>query len=210
MLFHFVALLLNAHRCTLRYRQEWRLTGRHFECCESRDDSFSHKFDVFRIGIILDFDAAPEVLGADSLYDYTGWKDFASACSLEATLDTCDSSLYVSGRSVSQPGEQLDYSFAARYRLHPHVASLPADCDQRDRLTGRDLDNLKELHLVFNTIRDVSHLLGMHRLRILDLEGNQISDVTSVELFGCSAGLRSLTLSGNPVALAIHFLRHAM
>jgi hypothetical protein len=85
--------------------------------------------------------------------------------------------------------------------LHPQVASLPVNCEQRDRLTGRDLGNLKELHLAFNTIRDVSHLLGIHRLRILDFEGNQISDVTSVELLGCCAGLRNLTLSGNPVAM---------
>jgi Leucine-rich repeat (LRR) protein len=94
--------------------------------------------------------------------------------------------------------------------LRPQVVSLSVDCEQRDHLTGRDLDNLKELHLAFNTIRDVSHLLGMHRPSILDLEENQISDATSVELFGCRAGLRSLTLSGNPVALAMHFLRHAM
>jgi hypothetical protein len=158
-------------------------------------------------GIILDFDGLPEALSAESLYDYTGSKDFGTVRSLEATLDASDSSLAFMGDLFPN---------LAKLRLNNSV--IPSLRDIGCTLTSLrflsiansgivSLDGistisrcLEELHLAFNAIKDVSYLLGMHRLKILDLEGNQVGDVASVELLGCCTGLRSLTLSGNPVA----------
>jgi hypothetical protein len=58
--------------------------------------------------------------------------------------------------------------------------------------------NVEELHLAFNAITDVSDLMGMDKLRVLDLEGNQITDITTIQFLSCCSNLVSLTLAGNP------------
>lgn len=59
-------------------------------------------------------------------------------------------------------------------------------------------NTVEELYLAFNKITDVSDLMGMDSLQVIDLEENQISDLTNIEFLTCCSGLKSLTLTGNP------------
>ena len=57
---------------------------------------------------------------------------------------------------------------------------------------------IEELYLAFNNITDVSDLVGMDSLKVLDLEDNLISDLSNIEFLTCCTNLKSLTLAGNP------------
>ncbi|KAL1521731.1 hypothetical protein AB1Y20_021386 [Prymnesium parvum] len=60
--------------------------------------------------------------------------------------------------------------------------------------------SLTELYLAFNAINDLSPLMDMERLQVIDLEANTIADPAQVHyLCGCSQ-LGALTLEGNPIA----------
>ena len=59
-------------------------------------------------------------------------------------------------------------------------------------------NTVEELYLAFNKITDVSDLMGMDSLQVIDLEENQISDLTNIEFLTCCEGLKLLTLTGNP------------
>lgn len=59
-------------------------------------------------------------------------------------------------------------------------------------------NTVEELYLAFNKITDVSDLMGMDSLQVIDLEENMISDLSNIEFLTCCSGLKSLTLTGNP------------
>jgi hypothetical protein len=52
--------------------------------------------------------------------------------------------------------------------------------------------------------------MGMDRLRVLDLEGNQIRDLATVRFLSCCSHLTSLTLTGNPAARSAKAYTHAV
>ena len=54
---------------------------------------------------------------------------------------------------------------------------------------------MRELHCNHNQIEDISALVGMRQLQVLNLAHNQISDLTPLMN---SRSLRSLNLVGNP------------
>jgi hypothetical protein len=60
--------------------------------------------------------------------------------------------------------------------------------------------NIEELYLAFNHISDVSDLMGMEWLRVLDLEANDIADLSNLRYLTWCPGLKALTLAGNPGA----------
>jgi hypothetical protein len=60
---------------------------------------------------------------------------------------------------------------------------------------------LEELYLPFNWIEDVSDLMGMDSLRVLDLRSNRISDISGVAFLTCCENLKVLTLAANPLAM---------
>lgn len=57
---------------------------------------------------------------------------------------------------------------------------------------------LEELYLAFNKIDDCSELVGMDSLIVIDLEENNISDLSNIEFLSTCSNLQSLTLAGNP------------
>lgn len=59
-------------------------------------------------------------------------------------------------------------------------------------------NTVEELYLAFNKINDLSDLIGMNSLTVLDLEENSINDLSHIEYLTCCDGLKSLTLIGNP------------
>jgi hypothetical protein len=60
--------------------------------------------------------------------------------------------------------------------------------------------NLEELYLAFNHLTDVCDLMGMERLRVVDLEDNRLPDISAIEILTLCPRLKALTLSGNPAA----------
>lgn len=61
--------------------------------------------------------------------------------------------------------------------------------------------NLVELYLEYNEITDLSPLSMLEQLEILDLEGNNIDDITQVQYLSLCPKLRRLALDGNPICV---------
>jgi hypothetical protein len=62
--------------------------------------------------------------------------------------------------------------------------------------------NLEELYLACNRLTDVCDLMGMEKLKFVDLEDNLLSDVREIQVLSFCPGLTALTLAGNPAAAA--------
>lgn len=58
---------------------------------------------------------------------------------------------------------------------------------------------LKELFLPFNEISELSPLIFLHSLEIIDLEQNCIASIEQVEYLSALTDLKILNLQGNPV-----------
>jgi hypothetical protein len=157
--------------------------------------------------IILDDERDAEVIDQESLFKYDGKKDFSNLRSLEAVADTQEMSLSYLGdlfpslqklrlnnsiissiRDVSASLRQLRFLSLA----HCGITSLDGICT----LSA----NLEELYLAFNQISDLSELMGLSKLRVLDLEENRIAQITEIEFLSCCPDLRALTLAGNEAA----------
>ncbi|OHT04749.1 hypothetical protein TRFO_06183 [Tritrichomonas foetus] len=125
--------------------------------------------------------------------------------SFEAQVDTTESSLtFIGDRFPNLRKLRLNNSIIPNVRdigcsfVGLKFLSL-ARCGISD-LSGISTlsSTLEELYLAFNNITDVADLLGMDSLKVLDLEDNQISDLSNIEFLTCCSGLKSLTLAGNP------------
>jgi hypothetical protein len=158
--------------------------------------------------VILDFDGVPEVLVGDALYNYSGPKTLSAVKSVEARVDTRDASLWILGDLFPNLEKlRLNNSIIPSIRdIGCHLDSLRFLSVANSGITslngvGAISQNLEELHLAFNAINDVSDLMGMDRLRVLDLEANRLSDLSNLRYLTCCTGLTSLTLAGNPGAV---------
>jgi hypothetical protein len=156
--------------------------------------------------IILDFDT-PEPLACDSLYAYAGAKDLSGVTSLAAVADTRDGSLsYLADILPNLTKLRLNNSRISSIRdIGCRLSSLRilslANCGLTSLNGVSTLSrNLEELHLAFNAIADVSDLMGMDRLRVLDLEGGQISNLQNLRFLTRCTALTALTLARNPAA----------
>lgn len=157
--------------------------------------------------IILEFDGDSELLEIDDILQYDGEKDFSKVTSLEAIADTTEMSLsFLGDMFPSLKKLRLNNSLIPSVRdissrfKHLRFLSL-AHCE----ITSLDgistiSDKLEELYLAFNHITDLSELIGMDNLKILDLEENNITNIADVEIFSTCKRLRALTLAGNPAA----------
>ncbi|XP_057289784.1 leucine-rich repeat-containing protein 56-like isoform X2 [Hydractinia symbiolongicarpus] len=61
---------------------------------------------------------------------------------------------------------------------------------------------LQELYVAYNEIFDLSPLSMLENLEVLDLEGNNVDDITQVEFLSLCSKLSTLTLKGNPLEKA--------
>jgi Leucine-rich repeat (LRR) protein len=157
--------------------------------------------------VILDPDGTAEVLSDSPLDYYSGPKDLMRVRSLEATADTRESSLSILGDLVPNLEKlRLNNSILRSIRdIGCRLSSLRLLSIARSGVTSLNgistlSPALEELDLAFNLITDVSDLLGMDNLRILDLESNRLANLSNLRLLSCCTALRSLTLAGNPLA----------
>jgi Leucine-rich repeat (LRR) protein len=157
--------------------------------------------------IVLDYESRREVVDRETLFKYDGTKDLATLSSLEAVADTREMTLAWLGdffpgleklrlnNSVIPSVRDISTSLARLRFLslaHCGIASLDG--------IGTLSPSLEELYLAFNEISDVSELMGLQRLRVLDLEENRISRIADVEFLAYCPELRALTLAGNRAA----------
>jgi hypothetical protein len=157
--------------------------------------------------IKLDSGQENEITDAEALLEYDGPRDLAEIRSLQAIADTSEMTLSVIGdffprlqklrlnnsiipsvRDISSNLKQLRFLSLAHCELH----SLDGICTISEIL--------EELYLAFNHIGDISDLIGLDKLRILDLEENEIESLADIELLQCCSSLKALTLAGNPGA----------
>jgi hypothetical protein len=154
---------------------------------------------------ILDYDTQPLTLAGNALFHYNGPKRLSSVTALEIRVDTSDSSLSDLGEmfprleKLKLNNSKIDSVRDIGCHLDCLRVLLLANCGITS-LNGISTiaRNLEELHLAFNAITDVSDLMGMDKLRVLDLEGNQISDLSNLRFLTCCTALTSVTLAGNP------------
>jgi hypothetical protein len=155
--------------------------------------------------LVLDFDGTPEVIACALLYDYPGPKNLALLASLEAKADTRESTLADLGDLFPRLEKlRLDDSAILSVRdigcSFAHLTYLSLKHCGITSLNGISTlsRNLEELYLAFNAISDLSDLIGMDRLRVLDLEANEISDLSNLNFLKCCPQFNTLTLTGNP------------
>jgi hypothetical protein len=155
--------------------------------------------------VVLDCDTKPESIEGESLYTYSGPKDLSQVKSIEATVNTRSGSLSILS-DIFPRLEKLRLTNSKLMSIRDIGCRLAclrflslANCGVSS-LSGifTISHNVEELHLAFNAIKDVSDLMGMDKLRVLDLEGNQITDITNLRFLSCCSNLTTLTLAGNP------------
>lgn len=158
--------------------------------------------------IVLSCDGKkPKKISFEKLLNYNGKKDLTKVKSLKAKADTSQMTLSFLGDVL--PGLQilrLDYSIFSCIRdLSTHLPHLKVLSLTHCELTSIDgiatiSTKLQELYLGFNTIDDLSPLLGFNQLKILDLENNFIFSVEDTALLKCCTALKNLTLRGTGAA----------
>jgi hypothetical protein len=155
--------------------------------------------------VTLHYDTNPRVLEGDSLLTDLTARSLATVTAVEALVNTAHSSLCgFTDLCPRLTKLKLNNSRIASVRdvgcrLYGLTYLSLAHCEIQS-LNGISAisQNLSELHLAFNYITDVSDLMGMDQLQVLDLESNQITDFSNLRFLTCCTALTSLTLAGNP------------
>jgi hypothetical protein len=160
--------------------------------------------------LVLDFDGDQEVIQNHEVMGCLIERDLSDITSLEALVDTREATLTMLGeRCPNLEKFRLNNSIIPSIRdigctfIRLRYLWLPRcgiSCLNGITTISR---NLEELYLAFNAISDVSDLMGMEKLSVLDLEDNRIQDLSNIKFLTCCSGLKALTLSGNPCILGI-------
>lgn len=149
-----------------------------------------------------------EYLCPRKLRDLTGIDNLEEVHFLELRVDTRDTSLGNFGMHVPNLTQlKLSNSIITCARdlgscLNNVKVLWMARCCTVDLDGIAALTSLTELYLAFNNIIDISPCSLLERLKILDLEGNNVDDTTQIEFLALCPCLVNLTLEGNPVCVA--------
>lgn len=146
----------------------------------------------------------PAKVTFEQLFNYTGKKKLSKLKSLSAKADTNAMSLaYLGDIFPKLQILRLNYSIIPSIRdlsaqLHfLRVLSLEhCGLTELDGITSVS-PKVQELYLGFNQIDNISELLGLNQLKILNLEGNRLGNVDDVGILKCCRKLRRLVLRGN-------------
>jgi hypothetical protein len=147
----------------------------------------------------------PQPVIFESIFDFQGKKNLKKVKSLSAVADMSSMSLSYLGDIF--PGLQilrLDRSLVSSVRdLRAELPLLRvlslAHCGITSlRGIAAVCPRAAELYLGFNAIDDISDVIGLARLKVLDLEANAIAAVGDAGYLRCCPKLRGLVLRGNP------------
>jgi hypothetical protein len=157
------------------------------------------------VTLTLDFDFTPERLNGSDIYSYSGGKNLSAVKSLEAVVDTRDNTLCSLGDLVPNLEKlRLNNSKIPNVRdIGCQYSRLRVLWLARCGLTSLNgvstlSRNLEELYVAHNHISDVSDVMGMEKLKILDLAENAIDDLVNIQFLTYCNALQALTLVGNP------------
>jgi hypothetical protein len=158
--------------------------------------------------VVLIYDDAKEPVHCEDLFSYQSIQHPDTLTCLEAKVDTREMTLSVLGDMFPKMQKlRLNNSIIQSIRdvgctlVSLRFLSL-ARCDLSS-LDGISTISpvLEELHLAFNRLTDVCDLMGMEKLRIVDLKDNHLADIGNIEILSLCPRLKSLTLSGNPATI---------
>jgi hypothetical protein len=149
----------------------------------------------------------PQPIEFEAIFDYHGKKNLRKMKSLRAVADTSSMSLaYLPDIFPGLQVLRLDHSIIPSIRdLCTELALLRVLSLEHCRLTSLNgisavSPKIQELHLGFNQIDDVSELLGLNCLKVLNLESNLIDTVEDIGLLNCCRKLCTLVLRGTAAA----------
>jgi Leucine-rich repeat (LRR) protein len=74
-----------------------------------------------------------------------------------------------------------------------------ARCNLKELDGLGSMENIRELYLAYNEISDLSALIMLSSLEIVDLENNEITNIEQLENLAVCKELRNATLLGNPL-----------
>ena len=156
---------------------------------------------------ILEFPGDPKRYPVDDITKYDGPHNITTLIGLEAIVDTRELTLSFLGDMFPNLQKlRLNNSIIPSVRdIGCTLTNLRFLSLARCNLSSLDgistiSDNIEELYLAFNHITDFCDLLGMEKLKIIDFEDNEISDLNAIEILITSPKLQALTLAGNPAA----------
>jgi hypothetical protein len=158
-------------------------------------------------GAILIYGDVNDPVHCDDIFSFESPKDPSTLTSLEAIVDTREMTLsFLGDMFPNMKSLRLNNSIIPSVRdigctlVSLHFLSL-ARCNISSLDGIQTLSrNLEELYLAFNHLTDVCDLMGMEHLKIVDLEDNQLPDISAIEILSLCPCLKALTLSGNPGA----------
>ncbi|XP_053139498.1 leucine-rich repeat-containing protein 56 isoform X2 [Hemicordylus capensis] len=148
-----------------------------------------------------------EYLSPNKLRTLTGLDNLKQVKALEMRVDTRENSLGNFGAYLPNLKQlKLNNSVLTSVRdLGTALSNLQVLWMARCGLP--DLDGissccfLKELYIAYNNIVELSQVSLLEHLEILDLEGNNIEDLTQIQYLGLCPKLAILTVEGNPICL---------
>lgn len=158
--------------------------------------------------VILTFDYDRDPIEVDDIFNIEGDVDYIHVISLEAHVDTTELSLSFLGDTFPNLRKlRLNNStiptvrdIGCRFSHLKFLSLARCNIESLDGI-GTISSELEELYLAFNKIKDCCDLMGLDRLRILDLEDNLIDDLKQIEVLSLCPKLKALTLNGNPAAV---------
>jgi hypothetical protein len=155
----------------------------------------------------LIFDDGSDPIHCDDIFSLNPQQSSISLLSLEAKVDTREFTLSSLGDLF--PGMR---KLRLNNSIIPSIRDIGCTLGQltflslaRCNLTSLDgiatiSKNLEELYLAFNKLTDVCDLMGMEKLRFVDLEDNLLENIENIQILNLCPGLTALTLIGNPAS----------
>lgn len=145
-----------------------------------------------------------EEINSDEICNYEGNSEITG---IDAVANTTEMSLnYLKDFFPSLSTLILTNSYLASIRdigasySHLKVLSLTfCDLTTLDGISQISF-RIEELYLSHNKISNISDLIGMNNLLILDLEANDITNIDDIEILTSCDSLEALILRGNPAA----------
>jgi len=146
-----------------------------------------------------------EFISFQKLKEVSGCSDLKEVVELKMKVDSAETSIgNIGSMAPNITTLNLNNSYITSVRdLGTNLNQLNTLWLSRCCLAELDgissLAGLKELYLAYNEIFDISPLSMLENLQVLDLEGNNIDDITQVEFLLLCTKLNDLTLKGNPL-----------
>jgi Leucine-rich repeat (LRR) protein len=148
----------------------------------------------------------PQRITFEGMFVYRGKKNFRKMKSLQAVADTSFGSLsFLSDLFAGLQILRLNESILPSIRdIGTELSSLRILSLENCYLTSLDGINavspkIQELYVGFNQITDISELVGLTKLKILNIESNNLESIEDIQLLACCPSFRRLYLRGNGV-----------